>query len=75
MSIAWSAKYFPSLLILFPQTTHVVLSVGAADGCAVHMAKAIMTASPALKHAVLLQVFKFVASLTRTVSISVVTNC
>jgi hypothetical protein len=35
----------------------MVLSVGAADGCAVSMAKNWMTVSPELKHAVVLQVF------------------
>ena len=49
------------------QTTHVVLSVGAADGCAVHMAKSMMTTSPALKHALLLQVRAFVARFTPTI--------
>ncbi len=35
----------------------MVLSVGAADGCAVSMAKNWMSISPELKHAVVLQVF------------------
>ena len=38
------------------QQYHMVLSVGAADGCAVSMAKNWMAISPELKHAVVLQV-------------------
>ena len=35
--------------------THVVLSIGAHDGCAVHMSKHMMETSPNIKHALLLQ--------------------
>jgi hypothetical protein len=42
--------------LAFFQLTHLVLSVGASDGCAMHMAKNIMKRSPQIKHAMLLQV-------------------
>jgi hypothetical protein len=41
----------------------MVIAVGAADGCAVNMAKHLMRTSPELKHAVLLQVQCFVQAI------------
>ena len=43
------------------QLTHMVLAVGATDGCAVYMAKNIMHTAPQIKHALILQVHSRVA--------------
>jgi len=52
-----SMNMSPSLIMHdMSKQSHVILSIGAADGCAVTMARDMMQKAPNLKHALLLQV-------------------